>query len=642
MSNKNQNIKQHLQNIGYTIIRQLGKGGFGVTYLAYHQEQPKRKLVIKTIKSDFQDFLNLPSDKIQKTIKMFEDELKILKLFNHPNIVKIENIEIPSTSSGIRLPFIIMEYIEGKTLKQIIEETQGSFLKEEEALNYIRQICNALTVVHNENILHRDINPSNIMVRHSTNEAILIDFGIARYFTPNITESHTIYHTRDYAPPEQLERQQKRGNYTDVYALAATLYHLLTKKTPDDSIARTNTICRDKNDPLVEPKEINSNISDRVNESILWGMKLDKEQRPQTVEDWSRQLFSDEVYYSKKGNHFYKLEDYQNAISSYSKAIESNPNNEIYYKQRGDAHYFLGNYEDAIKNYNQVISNTITDIGFYIKKGDAYCCLKKYLMAILDYNRAIDINPNNADFYIKRGDAYCCLKEYLTANLDYSKAIDINPNNADFYIKRGDVLYCQNYCQSTIVDYSKAIDINSYNADFYIKRGDVYYQLNDYNEAIKDYNKAIDINSNNADFYIKRGDVYYQLNDYDKAIKDYNKAIDINPIKGIFYQKRGNIYYQLNDYNKAIQDYTRAIYFNRNNNVLYQKRGDAYHQLRDYKKAIQDYTRAIYFNRNNNVLYQKRGDAYHHLGDYRNAELDRNKAIEINRVSGTNILRIIL
>ncbi len=140
-----------------------------------------------------------------------------------------------------------MEYIEGENLEELVSKRDAP-LEETEALRYIQQIGEALTIVHNKGILHLDIKPKNIMVRENTNDARLIDFGIAREFSPNVTQTHTVSFTQGYAPPEQLNPKAQRGKYTDVYGLAATLYYLLTKEHPMHVLTRlTQSLDEPKN-----------------------------------------------------------------------------------------------------------------------------------------------------------------------------------------------------------------------------------------------------------------------------------------------------------------------------------------------------------------------------------------------------------
>lgn len=144
---------------------------------------------------------------------------------------------------------MVLEYVDGEDLASRVEN-QGT-LPEAEALRYIQHIGEALTAVHNNGLLHRDVKPQNIMVRFGKSEAVLIDFGIARNFVFDQTKKHTEYLTPGFGPIEQYEQLAKRGAYTDVYALAATLYFLLTGEVPEQAPTRDRHIARYQNDPNV-------------------------------------------------------------------------------------------------------------------------------------------------------------------------------------------------------------------------------------------------------------------------------------------------------------------------------------------------------------------------------------------------------
>ncbi|MFN5064653.1 MAG: protein kinase domain-containing protein [Aphanizomenon sp.] len=254
---------QQLQDGKYTIEKKLGHGGFGITYLA--KDKKENLVVIKTLKDTDAD-----SDDFDKFLQdLINEAIKLAKCSHHPHIVKVYECIKEGDIWGI-----VMEYIEGEQLGHL------GVLSESQALDYIQQIGDALTVVHQNGLLHRDVKPGNIIVRNNKSEAVLIDFGIARDFTSNLTQTHTTHKTIFYAPLEQYKRRAERGAFTDVYALAATLYKVLTGKEPEDSQSR------DDGYPLAEPKEINPNISDRVNKAILKGLELQPENRPQSVQEW--------------------------------------------------------------------------------------------------------------------------------------------------------------------------------------------------------------------------------------------------------------------------------------------------------------------------------------------------------------------
>lgn len=264
------NPGQSLFGDRYFIERKLGEGGIGITYLAKNKRGELR--VIKTLR---EQILNHPAwiTKQDKLRQDFRDEALRLALCRHPHIVQVENV-----FDEVNLPCMAMEYIEGEDLSEQI--TTVGALPETDALLYIRQIGNALTVVHEKGLLHRDLKPSNIMIRAGKQEAVLIDFGIARQFIPGGVQQHTQNLTPGYAPPEQYVPDAERGEYIDVYALAATLYSLLTGQLPMPAPARL------QNFTLQPPKDLNSSVSDRVNKAIMKGMALNYKFRPQSVQEW--------------------------------------------------------------------------------------------------------------------------------------------------------------------------------------------------------------------------------------------------------------------------------------------------------------------------------------------------------------------
>lgn len=256
----------------YIIEKQLGRGGFGITYLA--RDRTNDRVAIKTLNDKVQqrpDFAKCQQD-------FLNEALRIAKC-THPHIVRVEEL-IQHES----LWCIVMEYVEGVNLAHFTEK-QGPLI-ERDALRYIRQIGDALCLVHQQGFLHRDIKPLNILVRAHTSDAVLIDFGMARKFTPNLTQVHTEYVTRGFAPIEQYDRRSLRGTYTDVYGLAATLYALVTAKIPESSIMRDRSLIKHKEDSLIPPQQLNPQISDRLNQAILVGMTLEPEDRPQSVAEW--------------------------------------------------------------------------------------------------------------------------------------------------------------------------------------------------------------------------------------------------------------------------------------------------------------------------------------------------------------------
>ncbi|MBW4574460.1 MAG: protein kinase [Aphanothece sp. CMT-3BRIN-NPC111] len=259
-------VGKTLQGGKYTLEQQLGQGGFGLTFKATHHylSQP---VVIKTLNESLQQHPNF-----ERFQGQFQDEARRLSLCLHPNIVRV----IDFFHEG-GMPYLVMDYIPGQTLKAVV--FQGQALLEAIAIQYIRQIGAALKVVHEQGLLHRDVKPENIILRANTHEVVLIDFGIAREFTPGVTQTHTSLVSEGYAPIEQYLDKVKRTPATDVYALAATLYTLLTARVP------TPAVLRDRQ-PMPEPRELQPQLSPRVNQAVMRGMAVEAQYRPASVDEW--------------------------------------------------------------------------------------------------------------------------------------------------------------------------------------------------------------------------------------------------------------------------------------------------------------------------------------------------------------------
>ncbi|MEQ9372061.1 MAG: bifunctional serine/threonine-protein kinase/formylglycine-generating enzyme family protein [Coleofasciculus chthonoplastes F3-SA18-01] len=236
----------------YIIEQLLGCGGFGVTYRA--KESSSGKLVaIKTL-NIYQQF----KPDFSQIQEKFLNEALCLARCHHPHIVEV----YPQLFQEDGVWCMVMDYVEGQDLASY-RQSRGQLL-EAEALEIIKQVGEALIYVHQQGFLHRDIKPKNILLQRDSLSVVLIDFGLAREFIPGEEQSLTNWGTECFAPIEQYERRGNFGAYTDVYALAATLYFVLTGELPYSA-----TIRQRGNIPLVPPKHHNHKISDRVNNAIL-------------------------------------------------------------------------------------------------------------------------------------------------------------------------------------------------------------------------------------------------------------------------------------------------------------------------------------------------------------------------------------
>lgn len=268
----------------YIIERKIGEGGFGITYKAL-QSGLNRTVCIKEyfpsgkcsrITHAKTIYVNASSENIfAKYRQAFVKEAKMLATLHHPNIVEVMDVFDENNTS-----YMVMNFVDGKTLQEIVEKNGP--MPYPDAINYIAQITNAIAYIHERHILHRDIKPDNIMIT-ADNKAILIDFGSAREFEQDKTQIHTSILTHGYAPTEQYTSNSRKGSYTDIYAIGATLYFTLTATVPIEAAARITI-------KLPSPKDLVPSIPDEANRTILKAMQLKAENRHQTVKEFMDDL----------------------------------------------------------------------------------------------------------------------------------------------------------------------------------------------------------------------------------------------------------------------------------------------------------------------------------------------------------------
>ena len=207
-----------LQNGKYVLDTQLSKGVFGITYRATNTESGQT-VVIKTLGESLRQHSDFDQFKQQ-----FLELAKRLSRCKHPNLVQV----LDCFEEAGR-PYLVMEYIRGQTLAELI---QSEVLPEAKAVKYIRQIGHALSVVHKAGLLHQDVKPQNIIRRQDTDCVVLCEFGLTCEFTPGVMQTHANLLSAGYAPLEQYSFEEQRTPATDIYALAATLYCLLIGRPP--------------------------------------------------------------------------------------------------------------------------------------------------------------------------------------------------------------------------------------------------------------------------------------------------------------------------------------------------------------------------------------------------------------------------
>ena len=279
----------------YKIIRILGSGSFGITYLAEDTSLGIQVAIKEYFPSDFalrdRDGSVHPGtdakSEFRKGKRRFEEEAKTLMRFDHPSIVKILGyFEANHTA------YFVMAYEEGIDLDRYLKQ-QGTPLEQEEILGIVMPILEGLKEVHAHRYLHRDIKPGNILLRENRSP-VLIDFGASKAGLGETSRSITSILTEGYAPPEQYTTDaKKQGAFSDLYALAAVMHKMITGEVPPSAQARNYALLSDEKDPYVPL--IEQNLQSQYDRHLLGAIDaalvLDARQRPQSVQAFQAMLF---------------------------------------------------------------------------------------------------------------------------------------------------------------------------------------------------------------------------------------------------------------------------------------------------------------------------------------------------------------
>lgn len=285
-----------LQSGKYRIIRVLGQGGFGITYLAEHTMLDKLVAIKEFFPKEYCDrdattsHLTIGTRNSVEIVEMlkgkFVKEARNISRLNHPNIITIYDIFQENETA-----YYVMEYVDGSSLSDMVK--RGGAMSEDEALGYIKMIAKAVGYMHSKSMNHLDLKPANIMVRESDGEPILIDFGLSKQYDASGDQTSTtpVGISHGFAPIEQY----RPGGVsvftpqTDIYALGATLFNLLSGQVPP----HYSDILEDG------LPELPASVSQRIIDAIGHAMEVKKNKRPGTIEAFVSELYDDDNIGSK-------------------------------------------------------------------------------------------------------------------------------------------------------------------------------------------------------------------------------------------------------------------------------------------------------------------------------------------------------
>lgn len=280
----------------YVLGKALGHGGFGITYLAFDFASGRKRAVKEYMPRDFatrgsqqKQVTIYSADDFRHGLNKFLEEANVLVRFaEHPGIVSVLDFFAENDTA-----YLVMDYLEGLTFKQFLDR-QGGILPAETALAIMMPVMDALEEVHSTGMLHRDISPDNIYITYGKQVKVL-DFGAARHAMREHSKSLSVILKPGYAPEEQYRTRGKQGPWTDVYAVAATLYRAIVGHVPTEALERLEA------DSLAPPSAFGIAIRPEMEAALMKALHVRSGDRYPTMRQFQRAIAGQPVSAKEAG-----------------------------------------------------------------------------------------------------------------------------------------------------------------------------------------------------------------------------------------------------------------------------------------------------------------------------------------------------
>ena len=593
-----------LQDGNYRILKVLGQGGFGITYLAI-QVRLDRKVAIKEF--FMKNFCERNETTRQVTLgtagsreivnscrKKFLKEAKHIALLDHPNIIRIIDVFDENSTS-----YYVMEYIEGGSLENKLGTTGLSM---SEATRYIFQVAETLKYIHKKNIAHLDIKPSNIML-NGNDEIVLIDFGVSKQYdfsTGEQTSVSPVGCSSGYAPLEQYDPDGVKdfSPQTDIYSLGATYFKLLTGITPLKASEITKGFLQENLKAKGVPTAVIS--------IICKSMEKLKENRFSDVSSFIEGLNSISLHVAdssdkKDGNIAYKQYEEGTAVMPSQEEIDTWVRNVI------SGEYNTGRYESALEHFTEYAKMGNARAQYYLGEMYSYGrgVFRDYAKAVEWYRKSAERGNARAQYSLGRmyENGRCVSKDYVKAVEWYRKSAEQGNSKAQYslgYMYRNGLGVSRDYAKA-VEWYQKAAEQGNSKAQHIL--GHMYESgegvSRDYAKAVEWYRKSAEQGYCYAQEDIGR--MYEEglgvSRDYAKAAEWYQKLAEMGNYflqykMGCMYEKGVGV---PQDYAKAVEWYQKSA--ERGNGSAQNHMGRMYEKglgvSRDYAKAAEWYQKAI-------------------------------------------------
>lgn len=631
----------------YEIVQIIGAGGMGKVYKAYHVKLD-RMVAIKVLVHE--------KGSVEEQ-ERFAAEARLTAKLKHPNIVAVHDV---ATEKG--LDYIVMDFIEGESLDKHIYD---GVIPMRKALKIAKDIATAIEYAHQNGIVHRDLKPANIIIEKNTGQAMIVDFGVAKniHISTQTTQRGVMVGTPRYMAPEQiLGEGQGISPATDVYAMGAILYEMLTGISAITGDTPWDLVYKIIHKDVLPLRDHNPRFSPELDALCLRALEKDPSRRYPSARAFAREidnflkgkktrktekdssqrkhlmflavlpivliLAAAIIYWSAQNSKTSR----DNKDSRHKHSSETLPGDE---KPKKPEHPPV---DERPKKPDKLAEQAREDLFRHFKRFlfpgcyvynplDTVWLNPKLLEAVgkglvdqtlSELDRQIGNDPKNADAIFHRGNIRAIKGNIEGSLADFNYALKLNAQWGEAHYNRGVILLRKGAVDKAFADFNQAVRLRPEWPEAYYNRG-LTYPPTEIEGAILDFSRALELRPGWFQAQINRCLLYQRKRDYTNALADVDQAIKLEPHNPVGYFNRGYINYWMGDMDKAMADYQQTVAVQSRWFLGYANRGLMYAHNGNNREAIDDFTRSIQLEPRNALLYRYRGAIYFRMEEYEKA-----------------------
>src|SRR6266487_3184049 len=571
----------------YQLLKRIGQGGMGAVYKAADTRFNNRPVAIKEMSST-----GLTPARLQEAEAAFEHEAHLLADLLHPNLPRIYEHFTENDRS-----YLVMDFIEGQTLEEYLEQIGGGPLPVDQVITWAEQLCDVLNYLHSHQppIIFRDLKPANVMISDS-GHVYLIDFGIARFFKPGKQHDTVALGSPGYAAPEQYGKAQSTPR-SDIYSLGALLHHLLTGVDPSEQ-------------PFFfrDASQLNPAIDPAFDTLLKQMLAMDSDRRPASAQDvlntlkgaatnqprsTSRPLGYTQDPLLDQAYALYTQKRLDEAIAMYNRALKTNNTNPLGWQGYGLSQRLKGLNQDALSSFEHALQLDSGLVTSWNGKGTVLGKLRRHQEALDAFDRALQLEPQNAAAWNGKGAALHALGRSNQALDALEKALRYDPQLVQAWYNKGLLLHDIGRYREAEKAFQQAINLDNRFAQAYFGRGQALYALQRLKQALQMFDQAVQKDPSYVEAWNRRGNVLDEMSDTTRALQSYERALEIDPNFALAWNGKGNTLYNLRNFHEALAAYEHALKLNPRLRTAWHNKSLVLNQLGRYQDALDAANEAI-------------------------------------------------